>query len=97
MSWRRGAVPNQKRWRAFRLTILDRDGWRCRTCGKAGRLEVDHITPLERSGAPFEASNCQSLCVGCHRLKTAAENAKPNPERLAWQKYIADSLTGNIQ
>ena len=27
--------------------LLDRDNWRCTNCGKAGRLEVHHRTPLK--------------------------------------------------
>ena len=62
MSWRRGNVPNQRRWRKFRLEVLDRDGWRCVRCGKAGALEVDHIVGLEVGGKAFDAGNCQTLC-----------------------------------
>ena len=94
MSWRAGAKPNQRRWKKFRLTILDRDGHRCRKCGKAGILEVDHIRG--HSAGVFEASNCQTLCRGCHILKTAAENAKPNPEREAWVIFLADKYSDNV-
>ena len=39
---------NARRWAAVRRTLFERDGWRCVMCGKAGRLECDHVTPLER-------------------------------------------------
>ena len=33
------------RWGRVRRLVLARDGWRCRQCGRRGRLEVDHIEP----------------------------------------------------
>ena len=91
MSWHRGARPNLKRWRVLRLAILDRDGWRCRKCGRAaGRFEVDHVIPLDRGGAMYEESNLQTLCRGCHILKSAGERTYPNPERDAWKAYLAE-------
>ena len=39
------ALVNPHRWGVVRRFILKRDGYRCRACGKAGRLEVDHIVP----------------------------------------------------
>ena len=54
------AALNARRWRVFRRAVLDRDNWRCRTCGRPGRLEVDHIVPLAQwGGAPFDL--CQWL------------------------------------
>ena len=35
-------------------------------CGKAGRLEVHHIKPLEHGGKPFELSNLRTLCREHH-------------------------------
>lgn len=32
--------------------MLKRDEWRRRECGKAGSLEVDHVTPLHKGGGP---------------------------------------------
>ena len=37
-----------RRWAAARRQALDRDRYRCRSCGRAGRLECDHVIPLER-------------------------------------------------
>ena len=42
-----------RRWAAARRQALDRDRYRCRSCGRAGRLECDHVIPLERSGDPL--------------------------------------------
>ena len=39
---------NARRWDAVRRAVFERDGWRCRKCGKAGRLECDHVTPSQR-------------------------------------------------
>ena len=44
---RRHHSLNHRRWAAVRRFVLERDGWRCVHCGRAGRLECDHITPLE--------------------------------------------------
>ena len=27
-------------WKRLRVSILERDGWRCTRCGKSGQLEV---------------------------------------------------------
>lgn len=69
--------------------VLERDGWRCMACGKAGRLEVDHVIPVFRGGAEMAPENCQTLCRGCHISKTRREAGKtPTPERLAWQRLL---------
>ena len=55
MSWRKGRRPNARIWKLVRLRALDRDGWHCVQCGKYGRLEVDHIIPLDRPGSKLYA------------------------------------------
>ena len=81
---------NDRRWRALRLVILERDGWRCRQCGGAGRLEVDHVTPLARGGARYDPDNLQTLDRACHVKKTRHENGRPHdPERDRWRAYLA--------
>ena len=53
MSWRKGKVPDRKIWTRLRQQILDRDGWACRTCGRRGRMEVDHVRPLGDGGETY--------------------------------------------
>ena len=90
MSWRKGEHPSRRRWARVRLAVLDRDGWRCQTCSKAGRLEVDHRVPLERGGAVYDLGNLQALCRGCHIAKTRAEKLGKPPSRevLDWRDYL---------
>ena len=82
-----------RRWERVRRAVLDRDGWRCRACGRRGRLEVDHVEPLHRGGDPWDPSNLQALCRGCHVAKTRAENVRPVPPEVArWRARVAELL-----
>ena len=73
----------------MRLVVLERDGWRCQHCGRAGRLEVDHVTPLDEGGDPWELTNLQALCKPCHVVKTRAERGEsPLPEVEAWRALL---------
>ena len=61
-------------------------------CGRAGRLECDHINPLEREPGqdPFDPNGLQTLCRSCHIAKTAGENRRdPTPAELAWRELVA--------
>ena len=70
--------------------VLERDGWRCRSCGRAGALEVDHIVPLEAGGDPWALDNQQALCKECHADKTRSERGgKPQPRVDAWVDLVA--------
>lgn len=53
----------------FRMSILCRDGFRCkiRGCKKRTRLTVHHIIH-RRHGGPDEGWNVITLCRRCHRL-----------------------------
>ena len=62
-----------KRWELVRLRVFARDGWRCRNCGRAGRLECDHVVPLRDGGDPWDKSNLQTLCRPCHIEKSARD------------------------
>ena len=82
---------NRRAWAVVRHSALVRDGWRCRTCGRPGRLEVDHIKPLHQYSEdddPLDLDGLQTLCRRHHLEKTAGENRRPGPERLAWDAYL---------
>ena len=86
-------ATNPRRWGILRRRILNRDGWRCRTCGKAGRLEVDHVIPVQAGGDWWDPANLQTLCRPCHFAKTATENANPDsPERAEWRAFMREAM-----
>ena len=98
MSWRKGVPIIRSRWRAVRLKALDRDNWQCVTCGRKGRLEVDHIKPLESGGEPYDLANCQTLCRPCHFDKTRSERPAKidTPEQLAWREFMNTRLHDSV-
>ena len=92
MSWHKGERPSRRQWGKIRLTVLDRDAWTCTACGKAGRLEVDHLVPLEDGGALYDLGNLQTLCRSCHFDKTSGERRgrEPDPEVAKWRLYLTN-------
>ena len=93
MSKNHRRLPWRKVERWARL-VKDRCGWRCQVCGLAGRLEADHIIPLEDGGDPWDLANGQSLCHTCHSEKTARENGvrgmtpEERARELAWNALL---------
>ena len=78
-------------WAGLRARVFRRDGYRCRACGRPGRLECDHIRPLRQGGALLDPANLQSLCRRCHISKTRGENSRPiTPERARWIAFIEE-------
>jgi 5-methylcytosine-specific restriction enzyme A len=63
-------------WNKLRLKILDRDNHLCQECLRGNRYvpgnHVDHKVPKFKGGTDDE-SNLQTLCVKCHKEKTARE------------------------
>ncbi len=88
MSRHHRAIP----WRAaarLRRFVFIRDGYRCVRCKRAGRLECDHVIPLDRGGAPMDPENCQTLCVRCHIEKSRRESGvEIQPDRIAWRAFM---------
>ena len=79
---------NARRWAAVRRAVLKRDGFRCVMCGKSGKLECDHITPLQRepNQDPYDPNDLHE--------KTRRENRRPlTSAELAWRSLVADLLT----
>lgn len=54
--------------RRIRDRVFERDGYRCRHCGRADYLEIDHVEPWALGGSD-EESNLQTLCSRCNRAK----------------------------
>ena len=65
-------------WARARRAALDRDNWRCTKCGRAGRLEVHHRTPLEVDPGQdvYELRGLRSLCRSCH----FQDDGEPEPK-----------------
>ena len=87
---RNHAPINARAWARLRRQVFARDGYRCRTCGCAGRLEADHVVPIWRGGAPLDVDNVQALCRSCHFAKTGGENSSVTPEQWAWRRLLAE-------
>ena len=82
------ATTNPRRWRAVRQLVLQRDGYRCVKCHKAGRLEVDHIIPVMQGGEWWTPEGLQALCRACHFDKSRADISGPDPEREKWKRCL---------
>ena len=82
------ATTNPRRWAMVRRAVIERDGYRCRACGKAGRLEVDHVVPVVQGGPWWDADGLQTLCRSCHIAKTRDERHGPDPERDLWKRCL---------
>ena len=91
MAWPEKRQYHTPRWQRLRREIKDRDGWRCKTCGKSGALEVDHVKPRAAGGAFWDPRNLQVLCRGCHIAKTRRENTERtvarDPGRDRWNAF----------
>ena len=81
---------NNTRWRRFRIHILQRDGHKCRKCGRrGGRFEVHHLVGLADGGAIFDPDNCITWCRDCHQEYTAEQNRKPIPPEVQdWIDFV---------
>jgi 5-methylcytosine-specific restriction endonuclease McrA len=52
-------------YRKLHRRILERDGWRCQSCGSLQNLQVHHQQLRSHSGSDQE-QNLITLCAGCH-------------------------------
>ena len=91
---RHHAALTGRRWARVRRMVFDRDGWRCVDCGRARRPECDHIVPLhvDPDQDPYALDGLATRCRGCHIIKTAAENRKPDPAREAWRALVKELM-----
>lgn len=84
-------------WQAQRKLVLERDGYRCRTCGASGDeilLHVHHIRPFREYGyVPGENENYRianqldnlvTLCPSCHRRAESGQQTRSALSGLAY-------------
>ena len=88
-------VRSLAKWKRVRRLVLERDGYRCRKCGRAsGRFEIDHRVPISKGGAPFDLENLQTLCRSpCHFDKTTLDRGGvPHVPDAAWERLVGELL-----
>ena len=83
------SVMDSRRWERTRLAVFERDGFRCRACGRPGRLEAHHVRPLERGGDPYDLANIETLCRSCH---IGRHRRKLSPAEVAWDRLVRELL-----
>lgn len=90
---------DRRRWEATRRAVFKRDGYRCRCCGRSGRLECDHVVPLtdDPTQDPYDPANCQTLARACHIAKTRRESASRRrravpPAAAAWHRLVIEAM-----
>lgn len=79
----------------MRFTILNRDGFRCKYCGRSAeetKLEVDHIIPVARGGKSVE-ENLITACMECNRGKSAVP-LRPSSAHWTQMEKIGPFLLG---
>jgi 5-methylcytosine-specific restriction protein A len=83
--------PNRlrgRKWTTIRTTQLKRCPL-CVACDWKGvtraAQEVDHVIPLSRGGSD-DFANLQSLCIECHKTKTAID--------MGWRQRTAIGIDG---
>ena len=69
----------------LRIHVLTRDGYRCTSCHRSGRLEVHHVKPLHLAGTN-DPANLLALCVSCH--VAAHRPADDLPGLAEWRAFL---------
>ena len=64
-------VNNNKEYRHWRLSVLERDGFTCRRCKSTDNIQVHHIKPYYLyHDKRFDIDNGVALCGECHEEAT---------------------------
>ena len=79
---------NRRRWALVRRAAFERDSYRCRACGRPGRLEAHHEPPLRDGADPYDLAGIVTMCRGCHIEHHRAEDK--TEDQLAWQNFVGD-------
>ena len=82
-----------RRWARVRREVFWRDGYRCTTCGKPGRLEAHHTDRLRDGGDPYDMATITTTCRSCHTALHRTDDMTPG--RWWWIRYI-EELAGRV-
>jgi len=80
-------IEERPGWLDIRLTVLERDGYRCQQCGDpvtSDTAQVDHIRGVRHFKRPVNANypeNLWTLCVPCHKEKTERDRQRESRVR----------------
>ena len=77
---------HKRGWARILARAIRAAGRRCSRCGRPGRLEVHHPTPLSTGG-----THEQALVVVC-RICHLSQHHQPDPARLAWAKFLQEEF-----
>lgn len=64
-------IPRQSAGRATRFRVFERDGFKCRYCGRSApdvELQADHVFPVFKGGSS-DMSNLVTACFDCNMGK----------------------------
>ena len=78
---------HRRGWELIRKRAIAAAGRRCSRCGRPGRLEVHHPTPLSTGG-----THEQALVVVC-RICHLSQHHQPDPARLAWSRFLKEEFS----
>jgi hypothetical protein len=60
-------IRSSKVYQRWRISVLERDGYVCVTCGCADDLHIHHIVPMsENIDMSLDVGNGVTLCYACH-------------------------------
>ena len=78
-----------RRWQKARRETFERDKFRCRSCGRPGRLEAHHLVRIEDGGPKYCLSNLEARCRSCH----ISEHRRPlTPGEQEWAAFVRELL-----
>ena len=75
-----------------RQAAFERDSYRCRNCGGAGRLEAHHEPPLRKGADPYDVEGIKTLCRACHIERHRTDDMTPG--RADWREFVANIAEG---
>ena len=75
-----------RRWERTRRLVFRRDGYRCTSCGRAGRLEAHHTHRLRDGGDLYDIVTITTTCRSCHIAIHKPDDVLPG--RAEWLDYL---------